>query len=78
MLGPHIFGGAPVIPRIIAMSSRQSFCCWSVATRLMNAAGLTFVGLVLISAINDEATESTSLCPCGSVLPRFYVLSSEF
>jgi hypothetical protein len=51
MLGPHIFGGFPLAFRIMAASSLASFRCCSFGSLLMNAAGLTFVGLVLFSAI---------------------------
>src|SRR6516164_2614607 len=51
MLVPHIFGGSPVISRIIAMSSFASLRCCSFATFAMNADGLTLVFFVLFAAI---------------------------
>lgn len=51
MLGPHIFGGWPVTSRISATSSRQSFRFCALSMLPMKAAGLTLVGVVLMSAI---------------------------
>src|SRR5262245_57033602 len=51
MLGPHIFGGFPVISFIITTSSSQSLRFCSSFNCLINAAGLTSVAFVLFSAI---------------------------
>jgi hypothetical protein len=51
MLVPHMRGGSPVILRIKAVRSRQSFRVRSFGIAATNAAGEACVGFVFASAI---------------------------